>query len=129
MIEKYMERFQEELELTKPFKKPTPQSYLIPLDEGLSVTVTLLQNGFSLFSEFAKNPSENEEFVYTEALMANLFGEGTRGSLIGLNEKGNMLTISRIVDYNIEYKDFKELIEDFIQTVDFWKDRIENLKV
>ncbi len=52
---------------------------------------------------------------------ANLFGIGTRGAAIGLNEDGNVLTLSLELDYNSSYQEFKEKLEDFISVMDFWR--------
>jgi hypothetical protein len=128
MLEKYMEQFQKELELDKPLIRPNPGSYYIPLEDSLSLTITSMAGGFHLYSELVELPKENEEVFYTKALNANLFGQGTRGSILGLNDRGNMLTISQVVDYNIEYKDFKDLVDDFINTIDFWRVEVQNTK-
>lgn len=117
-----MEQF--ELEMEQPLKGSIQGTYLIPLEDGINVMITPTPNGFSLFSELIELPKENEEDVYYQSLIANLFGQGTNGSLLGLNEQGNLLTLSRVVDYNISYQDFKEIIEDFINSIDFWKEEI-----
>jgi hypothetical protein len=52
---------------------------------------------------------------------ANLFGRGTRGAAIGLNEEGKLLTLSLELDYNNSFKEFKENLEDFISVIDFWR--------
>ena len=121
--EKFMQQFEKDLELDRPLSRPNSSTYLIPLDEGLTMTVNLLPFGFFLMCEFANAPKENEEVLYNEMLSANLFGQGTKGATLGLNERGNLLTISQVVDYNIEYRDFKELIDDFINMIDFWKEQ------
>jgi hypothetical protein len=126
MLEKYMTQFEKELELDKPLIRPNPGSYHIPLDDALSITISSSPSGFHLYSEVTEVPQGNDEIVYTKTLNANLFGQGTRGSVLGLNDRGNMLTISQVVDYNIEYKDFKDIIDDFINTIDFWKDEMLN---
>lgn len=118
-----MQQFEKDLELDRPLARPNSSTYLIPLDEGLIMTVNLLPFGFYLLCELADAPKENEEALYTEMLSANLFGQGTKGAILGLNERGNLLTISQVVDYNIEYRDFKELIDDFINMIDFWKEQ------
>ena len=54
-------------------------------------------------------------------MMANLFGQGTKGGILGINAEGTMLTLSRTVDFAVDYKDFKEFLEDFINVMDFWQ--------
>lgn len=128
MLEKFIKQFELELEVEEPFNHPTPGSYVIALNQGFSITLAPLNQGFSLFCEFGSSPKENEEAFYLQALTGNLFGKGTKGAVLGLNDQGNMLTISQVVDYNIEYKDFKEIVEDFITTIDFWRNALRNEK-
>lgn len=125
MLEKYMKEYEREMGVSEPFQKPTPESYSIPFDKGFNVIITESPVGFSLFSEFNVLPKSEGEAFYLKALTGNLFGKGTRGAVLGINEKENMLTISQVIDYNIEYKDFKEIIEDFITTIDFWKNEVD----
>jgi len=126
MLENFMQQFQKDMDVADAFDKPTPDSYSIPFDKGFKIVITELPSGFSLFSEFNALPKSNEEAFYLKALTGNLFGKGTRGSSLGINDKENMLTISQVIDYNTEYKDFKEIIDDFITTIDFWKNELDS---
>lgn len=121
-----MEQFEKELGVEEGFLKgKSPGVYLIPLQNAQIEILSQLNSGFSIFCEFAKCPEGKEETVYFQSLVANLLGQETNGSTIGLNERGNVLTISQIVDYNMEYKDFKEFLEDFVNMVGFWQDKIK----
>ena len=77
-------------------------------------------------SSVAAVPKGQQELLFTQALLANLCGQGTKGSLLGLNESGTVLTLSHTIDYDINYKEFRDLVEDFISTIDFWRE--ESLK-
>lgn len=121
-----MQQFERELELEDgSLRGVSPGAYNLPLQEAEIAIMFLPNGGFSLFCEFAVCPKEKEESIYYQSLVANVLGQETNGAAIGLNERGNMLTISQAVDYNMEYKDFKELLEDFVSTVGFWQERIK----
>lgn len=122
MLERHMESFAKEMDIEHfPSDKG---SYTIPLEDDLSIQLTPTENGFVLYSTIAQVPSESREAFLTKTLHANLFGQGTFGSILGLNELGNLLTLSRNVEYNIDYKGFKEVIEDFINALDFWREEV-----
>lgn len=127
MLEKYIQQFEKDLELEEPLKKSSG-SYVIALNEGITILISEIPGGFTLSSNFLEFPKKNVNDIYIQTLTANLFGKGTKGSVIGLNDQGNMLTISQTVDYNVEYKEFKEMIEDFITAIDYWKEQITSLK-
>lgn len=125
MLEKHMEQFEKDLGLEGLLRAKIEGTYEIPVGDGIILSVQNFPGGFTFFSEFMKIPESNKEDIYRELLTANLFGINTKDALIGLNQEGNMLTISRTVDYNIDYKGFKEMIEDFMTTIDFWKEKIQ----
>lgn len=123
-LEKYVRELEKEIGVEVSFATATPGVYEIPLEEGTDVKLSVLPEGFLLSCEVIEVPSERLEAFYTEAMLANLLGQGTKGAVLGLNLAGNLLTLTRAVEYNVDYKDFKELVEDFLNTVDFWRDEV-----
>lgn len=126
MLSSFIQEFLNELEIKEPLPQEVPGIYTLPLDEGLSVIISSNSQGIAFSSKLAPIPKNKEEAFYTEALLGNLFGQGTRGAILGLSEDGRMLTLSREIDYDIGYKEFKELLEDFINSVDFWREEALN---
>lgn len=126
MLDKYIKQFEQDLELP-PLTGPKPGVYRIDLNEGIRIVISTIPDGFLIFSELTELPKEKKENIYYQTLTSNLFGQGTKGALLGLNDQGNMLTISRTVDYNVEYKDFKEIVEDFINAIDYWNEQLTTL--
>ncbi|KAF3362295.1 putative type III secretion chaperone SycE [Chlamydiales bacterium STE3] len=122
----FIQEFLKELEISEPLPQTVPGVYTLPLDDGLSITMTANPQGFLLNAVLAEAPKKNEEHFYTEVLLANLFGQGTKGATLCLSEEGRMLTLSRDIDYDVDYKEFREILEDFINIIDFWRE--ETLK-
>lgn len=124
-LAKLIQELQKEWELTQPLRQDVPSVYTVPLDEGLSFTITGYgQGGVCLQSTIAKAPDKNLEEAYTQLLLGNLFGQGTKGALLGLNENGTQLTLSRTIGYDIDFQEFKDSVEDFINAIDFWRDEM-----
>lgn len=119
-LEKLLQEMQKEYELKEPIPQVSPGVWQIPVEEGIYVTLTQLPQGMHLFSSFMDAPIGEEEKLYEHMLYANLFGQGTQGAVLGLNEEGRKLTLSHLIDYDIDYKAFQDLFEDFVNSIDFW---------
>lgn len=124
-----MQELIKDWELNDPVPQEMPGVYTIPLDEGLNVTIATSVNGGIYLSSFITPIAKgNEEEVYSKALLANLFGQGTKGAVLGLNENGTLLTLSRLIEYDIDFKEFRDIVEDFINAVDFWREETIKLR-
>lgn len=118
-----MEELMKEWELTAPLPQDMPGVYTVPLEEGLNFTISgLPQGGVALNCNIAPIGRGQEEALYTAALQGNLFGQGTKGALLGLNDSGSLLTLSRQIEYDVNFKEFRDIVEDFINTIDVWRE-------
>lgn len=122
MLDKLIEKLSEDFELTGSLATEVPGTYAFPLDEGLTIMISEISNGFSLKCSVAPYPKVKEEAFLTQAMLGNLFGQGTRGAVLGLTMDGNLLTLTQVIDYTVDYKEFREILEDYINAVDFWRD-------
>ncbi len=109
-----------------PIREEAPGIFVLPTEDNLSIKMEALSQGFSLHCILGNCPKENLEVFFTELMNANLFGHMTRNCVLGLTEEGNQLTLSRAIDYNIEYKGFNEMLEDFYNICLFWKEQAVN---
>jgi hypothetical protein len=126
-LNKYLDELAKEWEVKEPFATQTPGVYAIPLEEGIKVMLTETFPGFQLSSNVIECPNKQEAF-FTQALLANLFGQGTRGGVLGLKPDGKMVTITRVIQEDPNYKDFRNILEDFINSIDFWREEALNYK-
>lgn len=127
MIEKYMQELAKELELAE-IESLGKNEYSIPFEDNLDVVITGLPQGFFFKSTICECPKENREGFLAHLMLGNLFGQGTHKAVLGLTEDGNMLTLFKVVEYNIDYKQFRDALEDFINSVDFWREEALNHK-
>lgn len=126
----YCDQLSKDLQMEEFIKEEAPGLFSLPIEEDVSIKIGTLPEGFSLHCILCDCPKENPEIFLTEAMNANLFGHITRNCVLGLTEDGNRLTLSRIIDYNIEYKGFSELLQDFYNIALFWREQaINNLKM
>ncbi len=127
LIADHVQQFAHDIEMDS-LEPASPGIYELELEDDIMVKITILPVGFSLFSQVFSLPGTNRENFFTQALLANLFGQGTRNAVLGSDDEGKVLTLSKVVEYTPEYKDFKEALEDFVTTVDFWREQIRTHK-
>lgn len=129
MLDDHMKQLARDFELTAPFASEVPGVYSIPLDEGLSISVTNSpQGGYYVSCPFADIPTSREEEFFNNMLLANLFGQGTNGSVLGITNDGSKLVVSHEIDHELNYVDFRNVLEDFINSVDFWREEVLNYR-
>jgi len=95
------------------------------LDNNLRIDIDPYTVGamFSCYSIEA--PKQKLEEFYTHALLANLYGQGTNGALLGLYGKEDEQVYLRLfLDQTLDYPFFKEKLDEFILALDFWKDEV-----
>lgn len=127
MLDEFMKQLSVEFEMEEPFTTEFPGSYTIRLDDDIIININDLgAGGLSLTASLAPCPKEQQEAFFTNAMLANLFGQGTKGAILGLNLEGTKLTLSKVINYEIDYKQFRDIMEDFINTIDFWRDEAMN---
>lgn len=128
VLDEFMKQLGYEMELETPLEPEMSGVYLIPLDEGLRIVVNRIDNGLSLTCELADCPTiKREEFLQT-LMEANLFGQGTSNSILGLSSNSKKITLSHHIERDIKYNEFAEILEDFINTIDFWREEARNFK-
>jgi hypothetical protein len=124
MLDKYMAQLQEDLNIEGSLEGETPGTFIISLDGETPIIISPLPIGFSLFCEIIETPKEREDIFLENALRANLFGQGTEGGILGLSDEDSFLTLTKSVEANVDYKTFKEILEDFLNSVEFWKEEV-----
>ena len=120
MLDSFMQKLGKDLEIEGSLATEVPGVYAFPLDEDISVLITEIPRGFELTCAICDCPTDNLEEYFTQSLFANLFGQGTEGCVLGLDAAEEQVTASRLVDYDINYQEFSDIIEDFVNTVEFW---------
>lgn len=131
-LEPFIKQLMQEFELEGSLATQVPGNYALPLEPDVSVQISETPEGFTLFSTLCPCPKERQEEFFTQMLLGNLFGQGTEGAVLGLDEEGKHLTLSRVITEQVEYPLFMDILEDFMNSVDFWRteaaDHIKGVK-
>lgn len=126
MLKDLMKKFNDDYQMDIPIHSES--SYTLVLHEDLQVQILETPQGLSLYTKLAPLPKIKEDSFLGRLMYANLFGQATNGAVIGLSENGNYLTLTKVIDYNIEYQEFKDVLEDFLNAAFFWREETLNLK-
>lgn len=127
MLESFIPKLISDLNIEKStLASEIPGAYTLPLNDGLAIDMSDIPNGYMLKSNVAPFPKTKEELFVVQAMMGNLFGQGTKHAVLGLNSDATMLTLTLAVDYPVDYKEFRESLEDFISTMDLWREEAAN---
>lgn len=122
MLDRHLEQLASDLSLTIPAADEKKQRHL-KLDK-LSISLKDLDPGIHFYSQLAPTPRQNKEELFMFLMKANFLGQGTGGGTLGLMEDESFLTLSLSLPYDMNYKTFREKLEDFANFVDYWQKEI-----
>ena len=124
LLESLIKKLAEELELDWIPPKEESNTYHLPLNEDLTIRIQELDPGLAFWARIAPCPKEKREDLFILLMKANFLGQGTGNNTIGLDENENFLTLSSVLPYDMNYKMFKDALEDFANYRDYWKEEI-----
>ena len=120
MLEPLLRQLSEELELPLSPKDEKGMFHL-EINAELKIALKELEPGAFLFTKIGLCPTEKKEELFLLLMRANLLGIGTGGSVLALDEDEKFLTLSFVLPYDVNFKTFKETVEDFSNFVDYWR--------
>ncbi|MCK4934049.1 MAG: type III secretion system chaperone [Simkaniaceae bacterium] len=125
MLEQFVETLYEKFKLQALPKKEQAGSYELSIESGSNITVSPLDPGLHISSIIAKVPANSRESLFMYLMRANFLGQGTGGSVIGMDSEESTLTLSLSIPYEVHYAMFEEKLEDFINFREYWRAEIE----
>ncbi len=125
MLEQFIKNLQSELELLDLPSKNEEGFYPLALTGDITVSLKELFPGFMMTSPIIVCPQTHREVLFAYLMKANFLGLSTGGAAIGMDAEEKFLTLSRIIPYDINYKTFKEAVEDFANFLELWRKEIE----
>jgi hypothetical protein len=112
------------LELAPPIvEKKRPTRVMISPDR--SIDFHEHAKGFSMWSRIGECPPKHKEDFYLLLMRANFLNQGTGNGTVGMEQEEKHLTLSSYIPYELDFKKFKETVEEFVNFVDYWKDELD----
>lgn len=122
MLDRHLEQLAKDLSLSIPAADEKKQRHLNL--SNLSISLKDLDPGIYFYSQLAPVPKQRKEELFMLLMKANFLGQGTGGAVLGLMEDGSFLTLSLALPYDMNYKTFRETLEDFANFVAYWQKEI-----
>ena len=72
-------------------------------------------------AKIAPLPTHEKEEFLLKLMSANFLSQGTGGSTLGLKEDDSFLTLSLTLPHDVDYRSFKDAVEEFINYLEYWK--------
>ena len=98
------------------------------IEPNLSLSMRELNPGLVLTSQLGVCPKQKREALFSFLMHANFLGQGTGKAAIGLDNDEKFLTLTSPIPYEINYRDFKEKLEEFVNFTVYWKEELERFK-
>jgi hypothetical protein len=124
VLEQLIKTLAEELEFEEIPKREEGNLYNVPLNPQLTIKIQQLDPGISFWARIGQCPLAKREELFIYLMKANFLGQGTGGSVIALDEGENFLTLSLVLPYDMNYKMFKDALEDFANYLDYWREEL-----
>jgi hypothetical protein len=122
MLREHLEKLCKELAVDLP-KLNEHKAFPLRLGTDL-IAIRDLNPGLALQAQICAIPTKKKEELFIYLMRANLLGQGTGGSRIGMNSEEKFLTLSSGLPYELDYRIFREAIEDFVNYVIYWRDEV-----
>ncbi len=123
-LEQLLATLAEELEFDEIPKKEEGNIYNVSLNPEISIAVQQIDPGVSFLGKIGPCPTVKREDLFILLMKANFLGQGTGGAVIALDGNENFLTLSSLIPYDMNYKMFKEALEDFANYLDYWREEL-----
>jgi hypothetical protein len=122
----YIKQLVLELDIEENLEKDKLNQYTLSFSKYLKIHARTINEGFYFTAKLGTIPYEKSEEFFKYVLLANLFGQGTGGGVIGLTEDGKILELSYFHEEKLSYKQFRDIIEEFVNWVDMWQKKISD---
>ena len=114
MLQSFLEVLIRELNLDLTVKPNKEKIFPLRLTKEIEVGLRDLEPGVSMQAKICPCPVKRREDLFIYLMRANFLGQGTGGSRIGLDPDEKFLTLSLGLPYEMNYRSFKENMEDFV---------------
>jgi hypothetical protein len=89
--------------------------------DGVLITITDAPPGMEISATLGELLPEGIEEAFSKLLRGNLLGVTTKKPCLGLDETGKKVSITSSIPTVRSYREFRDAIEDFVNSVAFWK--------
>jgi len=130
MLESILADLEKHLEIPAVKGKNESEGYyLLQINESMEVWVKDLNPGIflqTIIAPIIRTSDQEDFFIYL--MKANFLGQGTGGGVLSIDPEEKYIYLSLCLSYEVNYKTFRDKLEDFINYLDFWRKKLKNLE-
>lgn len=121
LLNTFVTQLAHELEV-KDIPQPNEKGLtLFHFSNDLDIGIGIYTPGIYFTAKLGACPKENLEEFFSTIMLANLFGQGTGGSVLSLDEEAKWVYLSRHLPFHLSYPQFKDYFEEFVNYTDLWQ--------
>ena len=124
MLQDHLRELENKLEIKLKNPPNEPGIFIFEVDEEITVYIHDLEEGTYITCQLCEVPSKNREDIFILLSELNLMGQGSLGSIFGITEDSKYLTINHLIDYDVGFLQFYEVLEDFVNIAKITLDEI-----
>ncbi len=125
MLRELLGRLCKELSIP-PSQMNEHKEFRFRVTKDLEIHLRDLEPGVAIKGQIIPCPAGKREDLFAYLMRANLLGQGTGGSRIGMDAEEKFLTLSLGLPYEMDYQLFKDSVEDFVNYLVYWRDNLAN---
>lgn len=122
MLEPFLITLAQELEWDESPKKDALNQFILPLNADQVISLKEVDEGVLVRARIGALPERDQEALCMDLMKGNFLGQGTGQAVIGLEEDEKFLTLSQVLPYDINFKGFKQLLEEFANYLGYWQE-------
>jgi hypothetical protein len=124
LLESFIATLVQDLELGSMPAKEEKETFTLRLNDAMTIQIRQRDPGVFFWARIGECPRQKREELFMYLMKANFLGQGTGGATIGLDEHEKFLTLSFVLPYDMNYKTFKDALEDFANYLDYWREEL-----
>lgn len=126
MLTELVKELGSELKMEDFITNPTEGRFHVSFKNNVVVEMADYTDQYILKGTIGPLPKEGIDPLLTRVMDANLFGKGVHGGVMGLDSEGKALCLIFNLSTKISYKDFKERLTKFVNTIRAWRKILES---
>lgn len=128
MLQEFLKDLCQDLEIKAEPKLDEKKTTTLEVIPGVEISLQELDPGVYISAKLGECLKQKREDFFIALMEANLLGRGTGGAAISLDNDEKFLTLSLALPYEMNYRSFKEFLEDYVNYLIYWRDEIEKAK-
>lgn len=119
-IEQYLKRLASDLKFPELYKSEGANHFKMQIPDIEPIEIFVRDYSVELICPIAQVIENiDEEKLFSYLMNANLLGQGTGRSIMGLHPNNVTIVLSQVIFFEIDYAEFKDRVEEMVNYIDY----------